>query len=61
MTQSDKEQTPRDGRITSEQVQDLPAKPVDAAETDQVKGGLEPVNTGKLGAKTPLGVTPIND
>jgi hypothetical protein len=60
MSQSEKQGDPREARDASEEVQDLPAKPVDGAETDQVKGGADPINT-KPGAKTMLPADPINN
>jgi hypothetical protein len=55
MSQSEKQQESQEARV--EQVQDLPAESVDTSETDQVKGGAEPVG-GKLGTKTMLPVEP---
>ena len=60
MSQSDKQREAGQSRDASEQLQDLPTKSVEGAESEQVVGGAEPINSGKLGSPTVRPVEPIN-
>jgi hypothetical protein len=59
MSNPERDET-RDAGDANEQVQDLPASPIDAEKAEQVKGGSEPVNGTKFGTRTMLPSEPID-
>jgi hypothetical protein len=51
MSQTDRKREASESRDAKEQLQDLPTKSVEGVESDQVRGGADPINGGKLGMK----------